>query len=76
MKKKYRFKKGDKVMCTNSIGIGGSYLNTHIYEVKRVYMQFGEERIDTVLDSKGSTTNGWSARYFIPAYQQQFNFGE
>jgi len=76
MKKRFRFKKGDDVICIAHSGSSGAYLYNEIYRVSKVYEQWNEERINTYLDSKGSTTNGWCAKYFIPAYQLTFNFGE
>lgn len=77
MKKKFRFKVGDTVICIADKKLSSNaYLFGHTYGVRRVYYDFGEERISTVLDSKGSITNGWSAKYFIPARQYIFDFGE
>lgn len=73
MKKKYRFKKGDKVMCIRS-SLGTAYKMGNIYEVKkhRIY----SDTLYTTFDNRGSITNGWYATNFIPAYQRIFNFGE
>lgn len=77
MKKKFHFKKGDVVICiADKLLSSDAYLFGHAYEIRNVFYDFGEERISTVLDSKGSATNGWSAKYFILADQYVFNFGE
>lgn len=73
MKKKYRFKKGDKVMCINS-SFGDVYKKGDIYEVRK--HAINSDTLYTTFDNRGSITNGWYATNFIPAYQLILNFGE
>jgi len=54
-----RFKAGDKVRCVNS-SWGSAYRAGEIYEVRVASIG----RISTVLDSVGSTTNGWGDHNF------------
>lgn len=61
-----KFNPGDMVRCNNKDSI--SYIYGEVYEVKDTYESGDGERIHTVLDSEGSTTNGWGARHFDLAY--------
>lgn len=72
---KTKFKDGEWVRCIPKVrwtsGVSG-YRKGKVYQVKDTYMDTDGERIHTVLDSKGSTTNGWSVKHFELAYQLHF----
>ena len=56
------FKVGDRVECLVSTGY--EFTKGMIYEVGRV--EKGGDWLKIKMDDKGSTTNGWAAKYFKP----------
>lgn len=64
-------KKGDYIVAIKNSQ--GGYLINHIYEIKH-YSSSG--LIDTMLDSVGSTTNGWGYMNFRPATPEEITMYE
>jgi Protein of unknwon function (DUF3310) len=58
-----KFKDGDWVRCISRRGSSG-YLFGEDYQVKDTYQSSDGERIYTVSDSNGSTSNGWHVKHF------------
>lgn len=69
MKRKTTFKDGESVRCASSYG--SSYTKGETYIVKDTYFDgAGNERIHTVSDNYGSTTNGWGVDKFEAIKQE------
>lgn len=58
------FSVGDRVVCVDDCD--GQYTAGSVYVVKDVFDSYGEVRIRTELDDRGSTANGWGAKHFRP----------
>lgn len=73
---KTKFKDGEWVICDpkNCVWKFSGYRKGDLYQVKNTYMDSDGERIKTVVDANGSTTNGWHVKHFEPAFQSQFEF--
>jgi hypothetical protein len=62
------FKPGDKIICLRSSADiskrNPAYVKGQIYQVKNFHNGEGGGTVETVVDSRGSTSNGWGAANF------------